>query len=662
MKIFKSKEKTSSQSENSKTYIIKGNISTETDNESKKENHPFKIKLFIFLLILLIIITVSISLSIALTRKSKKKSKSITKNIFESIELNPEYINGIAGENYTVNLSFPENICSEKINLTFTNSYNLSNDNLTISFEKNSTKCNFIIHLIQYKATINNTENIIKISKNGEEIEETISLIIKNADFDSLQYIEGPTDGNVINPPIITFIPLDKYGNLFNDIFINETQIRRNLNEKNVSKNKYSSKKEFLDSLTSVIFSNNNATVEVNNYIEGNKYIKIQYKSFKTGNVKLTSPYFKEEFNYRIKSGPLDLNNSYIEIINTEIIKIGDELKYIIHAKDLYGNDLDNLTEEIYIKIFENNSEKMNSKCNLNNDGKNDELKYNIIQCSEIVNETNYENIKKFVEDNINKCINCKEIIFEKYIPTTIVEEKKETEAITEKKEAITEAITEKTEALEEENPLLTVCKANATHPFWCLVNNTYTCTKSKTDCDCPEGYMKCENPNLQNYCVPKNRTDMCPVFKNQESICRMKGLKYFDDGVCRSESARLPNQRVCPGDKVLCADLTCRNNYDDCIITKERTKQYQRCVGQQLKFDVLDCYATITCSEESYVVCPDLTCVENEILCGDLKECPEDLPYLCANNECASDFDSCGGKTCEAYSLCEDGNCKTSC
>ena len=155
----------------------------------------------------------------------------------------------------------------------------------------------------------------------------------------------------------------------------------------------------------------------------------------------------------------------------------------------------------------------------------------------------------------------------------------------------------------------------------------------------------------------------MCPVFKNQQSICRMKGMVYFDDGVCRNANARLPNQRVCPGAKVLCADLTCRNNYDECIITQERIKQKQRCVGQQLESDALDCFATITCSDENHVVCPDLTCVENEIFCGDLKECPEDLPYLCANNECASDFDLCGGKTCEeGYSLCEDGNCKTSC
>ena len=83
----------------------------------------------------------------------------------------------------------------------------------------------------------------------------------------------------------------------------------------------------------------------------------------------------------------------------------------------------------------------------------------------------------------------------------------------------------------EKENELLTVYKENTTHPFYCLVNETYTCTKSKKDCDCPEGYIRCE---IQNYCVPKERNDMCPVFKNLASFCKRKGMDYFPDGLCR--------------------------------------------------------------------------------------------------------------------------------
>ena len=121
-----------------------------------------------------------------------------------------------------------------------------------------------------------------------------------------------------------------------------------------------------------------------------------------------------------------------------------------------------------------------------------------------------------------------------------------------------------------------------------------------------------------------------------------------------------MPNQRVCPGAKVLCADLSCRNKYDDCIITEKRPKNRLRCVGQQIVSDAEDCPSTIMCQNENQVVCPNGTCVENEIYCEDLKECTEDLPYLCQNNECVSGFDYCvNGKACgEAKYLGEDENC----
>ena len=82
-----------------------------------------------------------------------------------------------------------------------------------------------------------------------------------------------------------------------------------------------------MESLTEGIISNSEVELEVNNYIEGNKFIKVQYKSKKTANVKITSPFFKGEITYRIRSGPIELNNSYIQIISTETLKIGGNLK-----------------------------------------------------------------------------------------------------------------------------------------------------------------------------------------------------------------------------------------------------------------------------------------------------------------------------------------------
>ena len=70
--------------------------------------------------------------------------------------------------------------------------------------------------------------------------------------------------------------------------------------------------------------------------------------------------------------------------------------------------------------------------------------------------------------------------------------------------------------------------------PFKCLVNETIQCVASQTDCDCPSKYVKCTKTN---YCVPENNTDMC-------------------------SDITIPNQKVCPIGKVLCADLSCRDNY----------------------------------------------------------------------------------------------------
>ena len=149
-----------------------------------------------------------------------------------------------------------------------------------------------------------------------------------------------------------------------------------------------------MESLTEGIISNSEVELEVNNYIEGNKFIKVQYKSKKTGNVKITSPFFKGEITYRIRSGPIELNNSYIQIISTETLKIGGNLKYVIHLKD--GNDIDDLNQEMYQKLFENKADELTLNCNLTDNGNNKELKYNILECSELITEENYDNINKY--------------------------------------------------------------------------------------------------------------------------------------------------------------------------------------------------------------------------------------------------------------------------
>jgi hypothetical protein len=196
--------------------------------------------------------------------------------------------------------------------------------------------------------------------------------------------------------------------------------------------------------------------------------------------------------------------------------------------------------------------------------------------------------------------------------------------------------------------------------PFYCKVNGVETCTKSQTDCDCPNGYYKCK---IMNYCVPEDRKDMCPVFKNLLLYCINNNMKYNFDGICRKENNG-PNQRVCPIGKVLCADLSCRDSYNQCVVTEIRSGLSQRCIGQQIVTSATLCPSSITCSTESEVVCPSGDCVSNEIYCPTLNKCNDNYPYLCQNNACAEKFENCPPSiSCgENKLLCSDNICREKC
>ena len=200
----------------------------------------------------------------------------------------------------------------------------------------------------------------------------------------------------------------------------------------------------------------------------------------------------------------------------------------------------------------------------------------------------------------------------------------------------------------------------SAEKPFKCKVNKTETCTASQTDCDCPDGYHKCE---IMNYCVPNDKQYMCPKFKNLYLFCLTNNMVYNIDGICRKEKIG-PNQRVCPIGKVLCADLSCRDSYDDCYVTDKKNPLLQRCIGQQIVTSATLCPSTITCSSESEVVCPTGECVSNEIYCPALNKCNNDYPYLCQNNVCAKDYDKCPPSiSCgENKLLCSDNICREKC
>ena len=118
--------------------------------------------------------------------------------------------------------------------------------------------------------------------------------------------------------------------------------------------------------------------------------------------------------------------------------------------------------------------------------------------------------------------------------------------------------------------------------PFRCL-DDENGCVASQTACKCPNNYHKCNNVN---YCVPKR------------IYCPDKGTK---------------NQRVCPIGKVLCADLNCRDNYNDyqgyhfCFFKK-------RCPNQNCESSLDDCQGNI--ENCNYYVCNNKKCVESELDC----------------------------------------------
>ena len=158
----------------------------------------------------------------------------------------------------------------------------------------------------------------------------------------------------------------------------------------------------------------------------------------------------------------------------------------------------------------------------------------------------------------------------------------------------------------------------------------------------------------------------MCPKFILRKTLCKTKGenLKIFDDGICRLTTSHLPNQRVCPIGLVLCPDLSCRETHDECFLTPKLKDKEIRCIGQDIVTDVENCPSTITCTNIDDVVCPDGSCVDNEIYCPALNKCFGDYPYRCSNNVCATDYDTCNkGVACgHKVSLCSDYVCRETC
>jgi hypothetical protein len=197
--------------------------------------------------------------------------------------------------------------------------------------------------------------------------------------------------------------------------------------------------------------------------------------------------------------------------------------------------------------------------------------------------------------------------------------------------------------------------------PFKCPVNGVETCVKSQIECDCPEGWIRCD---YMKYCVPAERPWMCPDYKLRRCQQINSNWGYFADGICRDKNYVQPTQIVCPFGKVLCADLTCKDEHILCPNSTETPLGRTRCVDQQVTKYAYECASTITCPNKDQVVCSDGACVENEIFCAPIRECPYYYPHLCNNNVCVANATDCmEGIACgDGNSLCYDYICRERC
>ena len=271
--------------------------------------------------------------------------------------------------------------------LTIENSYGIK-ENQGIKWEfvvYYNNYGNVILKLTQ-DAITDKGDNVltIKYKDNSYTFDTKINLKVKSGEFKTLRAVDKEAiEGDVVNPPYIRFEPIDAKGNLVTDFFDGTVT------------------KEYLNSLT-VGTSSEGVSLTANNYVSENRYFIVQYKSTISTNVVVTSKFFSETYSYRIKSGPIDLENSYAEMATRESRSSGN-YKILIYPRDKYMNYIDNLSEThmkqflTYYQKVEENKEETVSTCKLvaghssainitfgGSESATDdkEVEYNSIQCS----------------------------------------------------------------------------------------------------------------------------------------------------------------------------------------------------------------------------------------------------------------------------------------
>ena len=317
-------------------------------------------------------------------------------------EVKPTLINGIAGNTYTINIELRAsdgkrwNGDVELSNFKVSQTQVFKNSNeYNIQIGKAAKKGQIAVQVRQTIVT-NNKANILSFKYKNQDIPKKVSLNICNAELKNLLLISGPTSGNVINPPKITFKPVDAYNNLYSDLF----------------KSKLT--KDKLDALT-IGKSKEKVALTSNNALANGQYLTVQYSSKVSTNVIVSSQYLQKAIEYRINSGPIHKDNSYAEVKKAST-KVGDNYVIQISPKDIYNNNVDGLSKndlkqfEVVYKTVNGKDEVKVNDCKLINNNFN-------IECSvKITKAGNFKFVVKYIKNEIS----CKNKCEFSVIPTTM--------------------------------------------------------------------------------------------------------------------------------------------------------------------------------------------------------------------------------------------------
>lgn len=211
------------------------------------------------------------------------------------------------------------------------------------------------------------------------------------------------------------------------------------------------------------------------------------------------------------------------------------------------------------------------------------------------------------------------------------------------------------------------------------------SCTKNKKDCPsaktcknksdivCPDGSCAsvaelCTQPPLCNGI----NSYLCPDFTCRASIndCFPKKICKLGETLCENNKCSQTcdtNIQTCTQDKVLCQTGQCVLNIMLCPTPLNCPNNAIRCsngncANSEDECNFIDNNDYTSCSLDTPILCPDLTCKTSLNECSNPVSCPNDLPYKCADGVCKYEKNQCSTKIeCPSDTpvLCSDNTCQ---